>query len=65
MRMIPVRISRATTWTTEEGIQFRSAEAEVLIDCDRQSARYLNAAFYSEPDFKGQAFRCSLLPRKT
>jgi hypothetical protein len=57
IRMIPVRISRATTWTTEDGIQFRSAEAEVLIDCDRQMARYLNAAFYPEPDFQGQAFK--------
>lgn len=57
MRTIPVRINRATTWTTEDGIQFRSVEAEVLIDCDRQTARYLNAAFYTEPDFQGQAFK--------
>lgn len=57
IRIIPVRISRATTWTTDDGIQFRSAQAEVLIDCDRQTARYLNAAFYVRSDFQGQAFK--------
>lgn len=58
LRIIPVRINRATTWATAgEGIQFRSVATEVQIDCVQQTARYVMAAFYSQPDFRGQPFK--------
>lgn len=58
MRLIPVRINRATLWTTAgDGIQFRSVVTEVQIDCTQQIARYVRAAFYAQPDFRGEPFR--------
>lgn len=39
------------------GIQFRSAKAAVLIACDWQTARYLNAAFLCQVRLSGQAFK--------
>ena len=58
LRVIPVRINRATLWTTAgDGIQFRSVVTEVQIDCTQQTARYVTAAFYTQPDFRGQPFK--------
>ena len=58
LRVIPVRINRATLWTaTGEGTQFRSVVTAVQIDCTRQTARYVKAAFYVQPDFRGEPFR--------
>ncbi|MFC5522438.1 surface-adhesin E family protein [Polaromonas jejuensis] len=57
LRVIPVRINRATIWSSPEGIQFRSVETEVLINCTELSAHYLKAAFYAEPDFHGEPFK--------
>jgi hypothetical protein len=58
LRIIPVRINRATLWTTAgDGIQFRSVVTEVQIDCAQQTARYVTAAFYTQPDFRGQPFK--------
>jgi hypothetical protein len=60
LRVIPVRVNRATLWRTNEGIQFRSVETEVQIDCTQQTARYLRASFYAQPDFRGQPFKVSV-----
>jgi hypothetical protein len=60
LRVIPVRINRATLWRTTEGVQFRSVETEVQIDCTQQTARYLKASFYAQPDFRGQPFKVSV-----
>ncbi len=60
LRVIPVRINRATLWRTNEGIQFRSVTTEVQIDCTEQTARYLKASFYAQPDFRGQPFKVSV-----
>ena len=58
LRLLPVRINRATQWAPAgENLQFRSVVAEVQIDCTQQIARYVKAAFYSQPDFRGQPFR--------
>jgi hypothetical protein len=58
LRIIPVRINRATPWTAAgEGIQFRSVVTDVQIDCTQQTARYVKAAFYAQPDFRGEPFR--------
>jgi hypothetical protein len=58
LRVIPVRINRATLWTAAgEGVQFRSVATEVQIDCTQQTARYVKAAFYLQPDFRGEPFR--------
>ena len=62
LRVIPVRINRATLWRTNEGIQFRSVETEAQIDCTEQTARYLKASFYAQPDFRGQPFKVSIYP---
>ncbi len=59
-RVIPVRINRARIWTTSEGVQFRSVETEVQIDCTQQTARYVKASFYAQPDFRGQPFKVSV-----
>jgi hypothetical protein len=60
LRTLPVRINRATLWTTAgDGIQFRSVVTEVQIDCTQQTARYVKAAFYTQPDFRGEPFRIS------
>lgn len=60
LRILPVRINRATLWTTAgDGIQFRSVVTEVQIDCTQQTARYVKAAFYTQPDFRGEPFRIS------
>jgi hypothetical protein len=60
LRIIPVRTNRATLWTTAgDGIQFRSVVTEVQIDCTQQTARYVKAAFYTQPDFRGQPFKIS------
>ena len=60
LRVIPVRINRAKIWTTSEGVQFRSVETEVQIDCTQQTARYVKASFYAQPDFRGQPFKVSV-----
>ncbi|SFU34771.1 hypothetical protein SAMN05216350_101448 [Polaromonas sp. YR568] len=60
LRVIPVRINRATLWRTNEGIEFRSVITEVQIDCTQQTARYLKASFYAQPDFRGQPFKVSV-----
>lgn len=60
LRVIPVRINRAKIWTTNEGVQFRLVETEVQIDCTQQTARYLKASFYAQPDFRGQPFKVSI-----
>ena len=60
LRVIPVRINRAKVWTTSEGIQFRSVDTEVQIDCTEQTARYLKALFYAQPDFRGQPFKVAV-----
>lgn len=57
-RLIPVRINRATQWAPAgEALQFRSVVTEVQIDCTQQIARYVKAAFYAQPDFRGEPFR--------
>ena len=60
LRVIPVRINRATIWTTNEGVQFRSVEMEVQIDCTQQTARYVKESYYAQPDFRGQPFKVSV-----
>ncbi|QGJ19710.1 hypothetical protein F7R28_15825 [Polaromonas sp. Pch-P] len=60
LRVIPVRINRAKIWTTNEGVQFRSVETEVQIDCTQQTARYVKASFYAHPDFRGQPFKVAV-----
>jgi hypothetical protein len=60
LRVIPVRINRAKTWITSEGVQFRSVETEVQIDCTQQTARYVKASFYAQPDFRGQPFKVAV-----
>lgn len=60
LRVVPVRINRARIWTTNEGVQFRSVETEVQIDCTGQTARYVKASFYAQPDFRGQPFKVSV-----
>ncbi|MCZ8255454.1 MAG: hypothetical protein O9327_07315, partial [Polaromonas sp.] len=60
LRVIPVRINRAKLWATSEGVQFRSVETEVQIDCTQQTARYVKASFYAQPDFRGQPFKVSV-----
>lgn len=60
LRVVPVRINRAKVWTTSEGIEFRSVDTEVQIDCTEQTARYLKASFYAQPDFRGQPFKVSV-----
>ena len=60
LRVIPVRINRAKLWTTNEGVQFRSVETEVQIDCTQQTARYVKASFYAQPDFRGQPFKVAV-----
>jgi len=58
LRRIQVRINRATQWAPAgEGLQFRSVVTEVQIDCTQQIARYVRAAFYALPDFRGEPFR--------
>lgn len=58
LRGIQVRINRATQWAPAgEGLQFRSVVTEVQIDCTQQIARYVKAAFYAQPDFRGEPFR--------
>ena len=58
LRLIPVRINRATQWAPAgEALQFRSVVTEVQIDCTQQIARYVKAAFYAQPDFRGEPFR--------
>ncbi len=54
---IPVRVSRTRPRTSKEGIVFRSFESVVAVDCKRRTARFLQASFYAEPDFKGTPFR--------
>jgi len=57
-RIIPVRINRATQWAPAgEALQFRSVVTQVQIDCTQQIARYVKAAFYAQPDFRGEPFR--------
>lgn len=58
LRLLPVRINRATQWAPAgEALQFRSVATEVQIDCTQQIARYVKAAFYAQPDFRGEPFR--------
>ena len=57
-RLLPVRINRATQWAPAgEALQFRSVVTQVQIDCAQQIARYVKAAFYAQPDFRGEPFR--------
>jgi hypothetical protein len=56
-RTVPVRVSRAHTRTSKEGIVFRSFEGLAAVDCKNRTARIMQASFYSEPKFKGRPFR--------
>ena len=54
---VPVRVSRVRPRTSREGIVFRSFEAVVAVHCKKETARFVRASFYAEPDFKGTSFR--------
>lgn len=57
---IPVRVSRSSPRTSKEGIVFRSFESVVAVDCSKRTARFLQAAFFAEPDFQGTPFRTEI-----
>ena len=51
---IPVRVSRAQTRTSQDGVVFRSYSATAAIDCVKRTARFLRVTFFAEPDFGGE-----------
>ena len=54
---LPIRVSRVHPRTSQEGIVFRSFEAVVAVQCEKNTAHFVNTSFYAQPDFKGTSFR--------
>jgi hypothetical protein len=66
LRVIPVRINRATLWTAAgEGVQFRSVATEVQIDCTQQTARYVKPLFMPSLIFAASLSRSQATPGTT
>jgi hypothetical protein len=40
--------------TSKDGIQFRSFEARVNVDCEARTARYASASYFGQPNFVGE-----------
>lgn len=53
---IPLRVSRASERTSQDGITFRSFVGVAGVDCNRKTVRYLQASFYKQPNFEGASF---------
>lgn len=54
---IPVRVSRSHPRTTKGGTVFRSFESVAEVNCIKKKAYYLQASFFSAPDFQGEPFK--------
>jgi hypothetical protein len=53
LRMMKVRVNRATLRTSWDGVPYRSYESEVLFDCRARTARYASITFFSKPLWDG------------
>lgn len=53
---IPIRVSRALERTSQDGIKFRSYVGVAEVDCVKQTARFLRASFYRQPNFQGEPY---------
>lgn len=53
LRTLQVRVSRSTTRTSTDGVAFRSFQGVAEVNCEKKTARYTSATFYSQPHFAG------------
>ena len=49
MRWMNLRLNRAKTRTSTDGIVFRSFVSVIEFDCDKRSARFTKTQFYNDP----------------
>ncbi|MEO7887710.1 MAG: surface-adhesin E family protein [Polaromonas sp.] len=57
MRAMQVRVSRAQSRTSWDGVPYRSYVSTVLFDCADKSAKYVTLAFYLQPLWKGESHK--------
>lgn len=53
LRTLKVRVSRANTRTSTDGVAFRSFQGVAEVNCEKKTARYTSATFYNQPHFAG------------
>ncbi|RZL62858.1 MAG: hypothetical protein EOP81_14940 [Variovorax sp.] len=53
LRTLQVRVSRAQTRTSTDGVAFRSFQGIAEVNCEKKTARYTSATFYNQPHFTG------------
>jgi len=54
LQNINLRVNRAATRTSTDGVVFRSFIATAVIDCVAKNGRFTSSAFYAEPLWQGQ-----------
>jgi hypothetical protein len=57
LQAIKLRVNRAATRTSTDGVVFRSFIANAVIDCAAKSGRFTSSAFYALPLWQGQAHK--------
>lgn len=54
LQTINLRVNRAATRTSTDGVVFRSFAATAVIDCAAKKGRFTSSAFYAQPLWQGQ-----------
>lgn len=57
LRTMRIRVNRSTVRTSWDGVNYRSYEAWVQIDCRDHSARYKSISFHVQPVWRGKVLR--------
>lgn len=63
LRTLQVRVSRAGPRTSTDGITFRSFQGIAEVNCEKKTARYTTATFFSAPHFAGPPLTTLTYPR--
>jgi hypothetical protein len=64
LRMVRIRVSRATERESWDGEAYRSYNAEVQIDCAAGTGRYLSIEFFAQPFWQGDAHGKTLYAKR-
>lgn len=59
IRTMDIRVSRSKVRSSWDGVQYRSYNAAVAIDCAAKTGRYVSLDFYRLPLWKGTSHRTS------
>ena len=65
LRTMQLRVSRSAQRMSQDGVAFRSFEAEVVFDCARDGARFISADFYMLPLWQGESHKSLRYPNES